>query len=77
MVPKAQIQAFEQEMKQAGVNYKVVTFPNAKHSFTNPAATALGKKFNLPMAYDKDADSKSWNEMKAFFAKSFANKKSM
>jgi dienelactone hydrolase len=28
----------------------------------------VGKKFNIPIAYNKEADQKSWNEMKAFLA---------
>ena len=28
-----------------------------------------GKKFNLPLAYNKEADEQSWNEMKMFFEK--------
>jgi dienelactone hydrolase len=36
------------------------------HSFTNPDADALGKKFNMPIAYNANADKKSWDEMKEF-----------
>jgi dienelactone hydrolase len=37
------------------------------HSFTNPASTAIGKKFNLPLAYNEKADKKSWADMEEFF----------
>lgn len=33
---------------------------------TNPAATETGKKFNIPIAYNPEADKKSWNDMQAF-----------
>jgi len=66
MVDAAQVKAFEQEMKAAGVDYKIVHYPGAKHGFTNPQATELGQKFNIPIAYDADADRKSWAEALAF-----------
>jgi len=28
----------------------------------------MGKKFNMPIAYNAEADRKSWDEMKAFLA---------
>jgi len=65
---------FVKEMMSAGVIYKSIEYPGATHAFTNPDATAMGKKFNLPIAYNADADKKSWDEMKAFFARLFAKK---
>ena len=66
------IAAFKQEMKDAGAQYEFVNYPGAMHAFTNPDATALGKKFNLPLAYNKSADRKSWNKMKAFLKSIFS-----
>src|SRR5437868_1335374 len=31
-------------------------YPGAVHAFTNPEATELGKKFNLPLRYDAKVD---------------------
>lgn len=67
LVPPEQVAAFEKEMDAAGVDYELIAYPGAKHAFTNPAATENGKKFGLPLAYDADADAKSWAEMSAFF----------
>lgn len=61
-----QIDAFKKEMQAAGVTYTFIDYPGAVHAFTNPAATENGKKFNLPLAYDADADKKSWAEMQRF-----------
>jgi len=61
-----QIDAFKKEMQAAGVTYTFIDYPGAVHAFTNPAATENGKKFNLPLAYDADADQKSWAEMQRF-----------
>ena len=63
-----QIEAFKKEMQAAGVDYTFINYPNAVHAFTNPAATANGKKFNLPLAYDEAADKQSWAEMQKFLA---------
>jgi dienelactone hydrolase len=74
MVDKASIDAFEKEMKDAGVDYKIVHYPGAKHAFTNPNATKLGKQFNMPIAYHAEADKKSWVELTAFLQKLFKDK---
>jgi dienelactone hydrolase len=71
-VPPAQIAAFEQEMKKAHVDYKVIAYPGAVHAFTNPVAGDDPKK---GVAYNKEADEKSWEAMKEFFAKVFAKAK--
>ncbi len=65
-VPAEQIAAFKKEMEVAKVNYKFVSYPGAKHSFTNPEADANGAKFKLPMAYDAKADLASWSELQLF-----------
>ena len=61
-----QLEAFKQEMKNAGVDYRLIVYPGAMHSFTNTEATGYGKKFNIPLAYNKKADKESWQEMKKF-----------
>ncbi len=68
MIPVTQVEAFKQEMEKAGVNYKVVVYSGAMHSFTNPDADALGKQFNLPLAYNAEADKDSWTQAQAFLA---------
>ncbi len=71
-VPAAQVEAFKKEMDAAKANYRVVAYPGAKHSFTNPDADQYGRKFNIPLAYNAEADQKSWTEMQAFFKEIFA-----
>ncbi|MGD8785379.1 MAG: dienelactone hydrolase family protein [Thioalkalispiraceae bacterium] len=65
------ITAFKREMQQAGVDFTFVSVPGAKHSFTNPAATANGKKFDLPLEYNKQAAQSTWQQMKSFFDEIF------
>jgi dienelactone hydrolase len=62
------VEAFKKEMDAAKVDYHYVSYPGAVHAFTNPEATALGKKFNIPIAYNVDADKKSMAEATNFFA---------
>jgi len=61
-----QITAFKSEMQNAGVDCEFKNYPHAKHAFTNPDADKFGKQFNIPLQYNKAADSASWNDMKGF-----------
>jgi len=70
-VPDKDIKAFKQEMDAAGADYRIITYPGAKHSFTNPDADKFGKEFDLPLAYNKEADEQSWQAMQEFFKEIF------
>lgn len=71
MVPPEQVQAFMEEMDQAGVDYEFINYPGATHAFTNPEADNYAKQFNLPLAYNAAADQQSWQKMRDFFARIF------
>jgi dienelactone hydrolase len=66
-VTAEQVKQFKAEMDAAGVDYKVIDYPKTKHGFSRHDADSLAKKFNLALAYDAEADRKSWAEMDAFF----------
>lgn len=66
-----EIETFRKEMESAGAEYRFVQYPGVRHSFTNPDADRLGREFNLPLAYDSEADTKSWQEMQDFFKEIF------
>jgi len=70
-VKKEAIISLTKEMKAANVDYKFINYPEAKHAFTNPDADEYGKKFNIPLAYNAEADKQSWAEMKYFFDEIF------
>lgn len=70
-VPAEQVAQFKKEMDAAGADYKLIAYPGAKHSFTNPDADKFGKQFNLPLEYNKAADEASWKEMQDFFKQLF------
>jgi dienelactone hydrolase len=66
MIPPEAVAAFEKEMKAAGANFRIISYPGAKHSFTNPNADKAG----VPgLAYNAAADQKSWAELLKFFKK--------
>ena len=58
-----QVPAFEQEMKQAGVDYTLIIYDGAAHSFTVPGA---GSDKSTGAAYDADADKRSWETLQEF-----------
>lgn len=71
MVPAEQAMAFKDAMDAAGADYKYISYPGVVHAFTNPGADSLGAKFNLPLAYDENADRASWEEMELLFSSTF------
>jgi len=71
-ITQEQIAAFKKEMQDAKVDFQFISYPGAKHSFTNPDADAAAKKFNIPLAYNEAADKQSWADMQKFFKKIFA-----
>ncbi len=66
MVPAKEREAFDKEMKSLNAKVRVVNYKNATHAFTNPGATEIGKKYNIPIAYNKAADEGSWVELLKF-----------
>ncbi len=67
-VPAEQVTAFETEMRQAGVDWQLVAYGGAVHSFTNPEA---GNDPSKGAAYNEAVDKRSWEAMKQFFSEIF------
>ncbi len=67
-VPVEQVIKFEDEMRKAGVDWQLVTYGGAVHSFTNPEA---GNDPSKGAAYNEKADKRSWEAMKTFFGEIF------
>jgi dienelactone hydrolase len=67
-VPPAQVAAFEDEMRAAGVDWQLVVYSGAVHGFTNPANASDP---STGLAYDARADRRSWQAMRAFFDETF------
>ena len=71
MVTPEMIDAFKAEMAAAGVDLRFYNYEGAKHSFTNPDADAFGERFQMPLAYNAEADKDSWEKLTAFFQEIF------
>jgi dienelactone hydrolase len=69
MIPAEQRAGFEAEMTAAKVDWRMILYGGAVHSFTNPDADALGR---AELAYDKLADERSWRAMLDFFGETLA-----
>lgn len=70
-IPEQQIADFKTVMDAAGVDYNYISYPGAVHSFTSKYADEFAEKFNMPLAYQAEADSASWAEMTALFDSTF------
>jgi dienelactone hydrolase len=68
IVDNTQRRGFEEEMRAGGVDWELVVYGGAVHSFTNPRASQI----DLPgIAYDERTDRRSWQAMLDLFAEVF------
>ena len=67
-VKPADVAAFCAELRQAGVDWELVSYGGAVHSFTEKAA---GNDNSKGAAYNEKADRRSWEAMKVFLAEAF------
>ena len=73
MITDQQVNEFKAQLEAVDADYKYIAYDGVKHSFTNKDADSLAKKYELPLAYDKEATEKSWENMKALFEKVYSN----
>jgi dienelactone hydrolase len=71
-VPKKDIAALEDELKAAKVDYQMTFYSGAVHAFTLPSA---GNDPSKGVAYNAEADRRSWLAMRNFFDEIFNTKK--
>ena len=67
-VSASDLDAFEQEMRDHHIDWQLVKFGGVVHGFTNPEA---GHDPSKGLAYDAQADRRSWQGMTAFFKEIF------
>jgi dienelactone hydrolase len=67
LVPEAELEAFKREMDAARADYRIISYPGAKHGFTNPDAEVNAKRYGIPLGYDPEADHRSWADMQEHF----------
>ena len=63
VVPQKDVDAFEAEMRAAHVDWQMVQYGGARHAYTLPAA---GNSPTGPVAYNQEADHRSWLAMQDF-----------
>jgi dienelactone hydrolase len=68
LVPDEEVNAFLDEMRQAGVDLAFTRYAGAVHSFTHKDA---GNDISSGVAYDEKADKRSWAATMYFFSEIF------
>lgn len=68
IIPPQQRLDFEKEMTAGGVDWRMILYGRAGHSFTNPLVDQLGR---AGFAYDRSADQRSWRAMIDLFDEVF------
>ena len=67
-VPRAAVLALEDELTKGGVDWEVDLYSGTVHAFTQPD---VGSDKSKGVAYNPEADRRSWARMKDFFAEIF------
>ncbi len=67
-VTQEQVIAFWNQMQKTKADWEMIIYGNAVHGFTNPEH---GDDPSKGAAYNKEADKRSWEAMKAFFKEIF------
>ncbi len=62
------IHNFQMALDQSGLDWQMVLYGGAQHSFTNPSANRYGVK---GVQYHEQADRRSWKHMRLFFDEIF------
>ena len=65
------ITTFTKAMDSIGAKYEYIAYPGVTHSFTSKAADDNAKKFDLPLAYDAEADGRSWKSLQELLKEVF------
>jgi dienelactone hydrolase len=68
LIPVEQRHAFEQEMRDGGVDWRMNLYGGAGHSFTNPSADRYGV---AGVAFHGQSDDRSWRAMLDLFDETF------
>ncbi|WP_058369577.1 dienelactone hydrolase family protein [Psychrobacter sp. ENNN9_III] len=63
MVSMDAVADFKKEMDNAGADYTVDVYDNAKHGFTNPNADERAAKNDIDLGYNESAAKQSWENM--------------
>jgi dienelactone hydrolase len=68
LIPPAERVAFEEEMRNAQIDWQMHLYGGAQHSFTDPGADERARTMGIPgLKYDAAADRRSWRSMLDLF----------
>ena len=70
-VSQEHIKKFRDALEKAGLDWQMIIYAGARHSFTNPAADSVGMD---ALRYNKKADERSWKHMQIFFDEVFGKR---
>lgn len=70
-VSEESVEAFKKAMDESGAQYEYIAYEGAQHAFTSKEADSLGRKFNLPLAYQEKADKASWEALQKLLNDTF------
>lgn len=65
------VAAFTRAMDSVRADYTYIAYEGAQHAFTSKEADSLGKKFEIPLAYQEKADNESWQELQELLEDTF------
>ena len=68
MAKPGDVERYMAAMEKSGLDWQLIVYGGAKHSFTNPDADKVGME---ALAYSKSADQRSWADMQVFFKEIF------
>jgi dienelactone hydrolase len=68
MIPMEKVEKFQDALRKAKANFQINIYCDAKHAFTNPEADSHHID---GIAYNAQADQRSWSAMKDFFTEIF------
>lgn len=63
-IPAMAIKSFREALDKGGAKYEFINYSGARHSFTVPEADSHGIE---GLKYNKEADEKSWDDMRKLF----------
>lgn len=71
MIKPEHVTAYKAALDSVGADYEYVSYPGVKHAYTNPNADSIGAQYDLPLAYDENAEQDSWGKMEDLFGSTF------
>ena len=63
-VPESAVKAFWESLRNTAVDWQLIVYAGAKHSFTNPASDKMGAE---GVGYNETAARRAWQQMRLFF----------